>query len=164
MAFLFRTGCALSICLHLTTVHPDKLEIFCMKCRPNIVNTQSLVLDSKKSPTDSNVTKALPSRWMLALSYERHNGKGGVAEGKRPLVSFSLQQLHLLLSTAQHQRAREDHRIRDRSQGQDVTSNPEPTSQSSKTLWDVQSQLWEQKSGSDTSQAGPLFLAGLQVF
>lgn len=31
--------------------------------------------------------------------------KRRVAEGPGPLVSFSLQQLHLLLSTAQHQRA-----------------------------------------------------------
>lgn len=32
--------------------------------------------------------------------------KRRVAEGPRPLVSFSLQQLHLLLPTAQHQRAK----------------------------------------------------------
>lgn len=30
----------------------------------------------------------------------------GEKEGPRPLVSFSLQQLHILLSTAQHQRGR----------------------------------------------------------
>lgn len=80
-------------------------------------------------------------RMTFSYTWEAMWKKRRMAEGPRPLVSFSLQQLHLLLPTAQHQRAREGQRTRDRSQGQDVTSNPEPTSQTSKGLWDAPSQL-----------------------
>lgn len=49
-----------------------------------------------------------------------------MAEGPRPLVSFSLQQFHLLLSTAQHQRVGEGQRTRDRARGRmsRLTLNP----------------------------------------
>lgn len=67
-----------------------------------------------------------------------------MAEGPRPLVSFSLQQLHLLLSTAQHQRAKWPGAG---ARGQDVTSDSKPTSQTSTALQDAPSQLWEQRRG-----------------
>lgn len=75
---------------------------------------------------------------------EKKKEKKRMAEGPRPLVSFSLQQLHLLLSTAQHQRAKWPGAG---ARGQDVTSDSKPTSQTSTALQDAPSQLWEQSRG-----------------
>lgn len=118
----YSEGCStymysLSVCSHLTTIHPNKLQICCMTFQANINKPENFALYAIKS-----LLLCLKSRQQLiqmtfSCTWEAMWKKRRVAEGPRPLVSFSLQQLHLLLSTAQQQRSREGQKDQGREPG-----------------------------------------------
>lgn len=83
-----------SICLDVTTFDPNKVQICWMTFQANITKPENVAVQTTESLTRLQVTRAAHSNDF------RRREKKGRREGPRPLVSFSLQQFHLLLSTA----------------------------------------------------------------